>query len=67
MKEMKEMKDWIDNASYEALLGRWRNAPVGSLWFQGEIGDYYTEAMKKKREETPHAEQVQASKNIGWG
>ena len=61
-----QMKTWIDNASYESLLSKWRFEPVGSPWFQGEIGDYYTAAMKKKREETSQDEQVAASKRIGW-
>jgi len=60
-----QMKDWIDNASYEDLLRRWRFAPVGDLYFQGSIGDYYAEVMNKKKNELPHEDQVRASKNIG--
>lgn len=61
-----EMKDWMDTATYQELLSKWRFAPAGSSWFVGEIGQYYNEAMKKKRSETSHEEQVRASKNIGW-
>ncbi|TES92934.1 MAG: hypothetical protein E3J87_03470 [Candidatus Cloacimonadota bacterium] len=61
-----EMKNWIDNASYEQLLSRWRLAPIGDLMFQGEIGDYYGEVMKKKRGEVGNEEHVRASKSIGW-
>lgn len=61
-----EMKEWIDNANYEELLSRWRFAPSGSIWFQGEIGVYYKEVMKKKGEEIGNDARVQASKNIGW-
>jgi hypothetical protein len=60
-------KHWIDHASYEELLERWRNAPVGSPWFRGEVGQYYKEVMGKRREEVGNAEQVRASKSIGWG
>lgn len=60
------MKDWIDNATYEELLRRWRNASAGDPFFQGETGKYYSEVMARKRGETPHAEQVAASKRIGW-
>ena len=60
------MKTWIDNASYESLLSKWRFESVGSPWFRDEIGDYYMVAMKKKREEISHDEQVIASKSIGW-
>lgn len=60
------MKEWIDNANYYQLLEKWRFAPSGSPWFQGEVGKYYTAAMEKKRSETPPGEQVAASKAIGW-
>jgi len=61
-----EMKQWIDNASYEQLLSRWRFAPIGDLMFQGEIGDYYAEVMKRKRAKVGNEEHVRASKSIGW-
>ena len=61
-----EMKQWIDSASYESLLGKWRNAPSGSPWFAGEIGDYYAKVMAAKRNADP-AGHVAASKSIGWG
>jgi hypothetical protein len=60
------MKQWIDNASYEQLLSKWRNAPSGDPYFQGETGDYYAEVMKRKREEVGNAAHVAASKAIGW-
>jgi hypothetical protein len=37
-----DRKRWIDNATYEQLLARWRFEPLGSPWFQGELGDYYS-------------------------
>lgn len=61
-----EQKQWIDNASYEQLLGRWRNAPIGSTWFQGECGKYYGEVMQRKLREVGNSEHVRASKSIGW-
>jgi hypothetical protein len=60
------IKTWIDNASYEALLEKWRNAPVGHPFFQDETGDYYTKVMKEKRELVGDTEHVRASKSIGW-
>jgi len=63
--EMQKMKDWIDSASYEQLLRRWRNAPIGSPWCHGEVGDYFEEVLYRKREEDPAAH-VAASKSIGW-
>ncbi len=38
--ENQDYKDIIDNMSYEQLLSRWRNAPVGDPIFQGEVGEY---------------------------
>jgi hypothetical protein len=61
------MKEWIDKASYEQLLSRWRFASIGSPWFQGEVGTYYQEVMTKKRKEVGSSEHVRASKNLGWG
>ena len=58
------MKASIDAASYEELLARWRSAPVGSPWFVGELGRYYQQRMREKRNQDP-AEAVAASKRIG--
>jgi len=63
---LEEMKNWIDNASYEQLLSRWRHAPSGDPFFQGEIGEYYSMKMKEKREEIGPEGHVTASKAIGW-
>ena len=60
-----EMREWIDNASYESLLSRWRNAPAGSPWFQQPLGAYYSAVMKAKCEAVGNAEHVRASKAIG--
>jgi len=62
----KKFKDWIDAATYEDLLTRWRFAPSGSPWFQGEVGKYFELIMSQKRKEIGDAEAVRASKNIGW-
>ena len=64
--EYNEMKEWIDNASYTELLRRWRFAPAGSFWFQGEIGDYYQKVMGERRRKMVPGEHIRASKEIGW-
>lgn len=63
----KKMKDWIDTASYEELLTKWRFAPSGSPWFQGEVGKYFEKMIRKRKEEVGEAAAVAASKYIGWG
>lgn len=60
------MKKAIDEMDYQSMLSLWRSAPAGSPWFQGEIGDYYSEIMAKKRKEVGPAAHVAASKSIGW-
>jgi len=60
-----EMKDWIDNASYESLLSKWRFAPVGDPFFRGEIGEYYKKIMAQKREEVGNIEHTRVSKSLG--
>jgi len=61
-----EMKKWIDNASYEELLSKWRFAEAGDPFFQGEMGRYYEKRMYAKKNEVGDAEHVRASKSIGW-
>lgn len=60
-------KAWIDSATYEQLLSRWRFEPVGSPWFDGEIGEYLTKALLAKRRAVGDGEHVRASKSLGWG
>ena len=62
----KEMKQWIDNASYEDLLRKWRFAKIGDPFFQGEIGEYYCDIMKRRRAEVNDDEHTMTSKQIGW-
>lgn len=61
-----EMKDLIDDSSYEELLRNWRFAPTGSAFFQGEVGRYYEEVMAKKRAEVGDEQHAAISKKIGW-
>lgn len=58
-----ENKKVIDGKSYEELLSRWRFAPVGDPWFQGETGQYWAKRMAELRDTTDH---VAISKKIGW-
>lgn len=60
------MRDWIDHASYEQLLSKWRFAPAGDPFFKEEMGDYYSKVMAEKREAVGPDEHVRASKSIGW-
>lgn len=59
-----DRKAKIDSMAYESLLYRWRFAPVGDPWLQGETGEYWGKRMKELREQG--ANHVLASKNIGW-
>ena len=62
-----EMIAWIDGATYEELLTRWRFAPAGTDWFTNkEIADHYLIVMARKKKEIGHEEAVMASKRVGW-
>ena len=58
-------KAHIAGLSYEGLLRKWRFAPVGDPWFQGETGDYWSKRMAELRD--AGADHVGASKALGWG
>ena len=59
-----DQKLWIDNASYEELLRKWRFAAVGDPIFRGDSGTYYAQTMRRKRpSDEEHAE---VSKKIGF-
>ena len=59
-------KKEIEEMSYETMLRQWRFAPSGSPTFSGMRGNFFAQVMYRKRDELPHAEQVKASKNVGW-
>ncbi len=62
-----ENKEYIDAMSYNGLLSRWRNAPSGDTWFQGETGHYWSERMNELRSKPGDQEEhVRSSKSIGW-
>lgn len=65
MELTKENKEHIDGLTYTELLSRWRFAEAGDPWFQGETGEYWSQVMRKKRDENPVGA-VSASKRIGW-
>ena len=66
MKLTEENKRYIDDLSYELLLGRWRNSPAGDPWFQGETGKDWGERMGELRSQPGgNSMHVAASKDIG--
>ena len=62
LKANQHFKDWIDNASYEELLKRWRFSEAGDPIFTGEIGEYYKQVMNERRDQN----HTTISKKIGW-
>ena len=59
-------KSYIDGLGLEQLLSRWRHAPVGDPWFQGETGKYWGKRMSELREAQGNDAWVSASKSVGW-
>lgn len=43
-----QTKSWIDNASYEELLSRWRYGKLGDPMFMDVTGAYYSKVMFEK-------------------
>ncbi len=62
-----EMLRWIDTASYEQLLRKWRFAEVGDEWFTGDIGAHFSAMLSKRRAEIGPGAAAAASKSVGWG
>ena len=60
-----EQKVWIDNATYEQLLERWRFAACGDPMFQGDAANHYSKVMQEKKSADPEGAAA-ASKRIGW-
>ena len=60
-----DQKKWIDNASYEQLLSKWRFAQSGDPFFVGDTGVYYAQVMKEKLAAEADGG-VSASKSVGW-
>ena len=59
-------KKRIDDMSLEAMLRKWRFAPVYDPLMSGETCDYFAKVMKKKREIAGNDEWTAISKLIGW-
>lgn len=61
----KEMKEWIDGATYKELLKKSRFAPAGDPFFSGEVSKYYDKVISEKRDKLKIGEAAQISKDIG--
>jgi hypothetical protein len=61
-----KLKEWIDNATYEQMLERWRFSPIGDPMFIGETGEYFIEVFKRKSDQLTQEEKVRTSKDLGW-
>lgn len=43
------LKKWIDNASYDQLLYKWRYASSDNLIFDSEIKEYYRKILFERK------------------
>lgn len=59
-----DQREWIDTATYEQLLRRWRFAAAGDLMFQGEVGEHFAKTMAQRKAE--HPDPARVSKEVGW-
>ncbi len=62
-----EQKAWIDNASLDDLLRRWRFAKAGEdEIFQGDTGTYYAKVLFVDHRDRSPERWTAASKRVGW-
>ena len=61
-----DTKHNIDDMCYQSMLQLWRHAQSAHPYFQGEIGDYFSNSMNAKRAIITDEEHTRISKNIGW-
>lgn len=61
MKDVEELKEDIDSWNQEELCYRWRFEPIGSPYFQEDVGTHFKKAMIRAGGFTP-----EISKKIGW-
>jgi len=61
-------KAWIDGASYEQLLRRWRFAPNNDPMFlvNSQVFDYYKRKLAEKKAKIGSHEATSISNKIGW-
>ncbi len=62
-----EIREKIKGMTYIEMLRLWRNAPAGHPYFAGELGNFFSAEMNRKRTAVGHDAHVAASKEIGWG
>ena len=61
-----ELIAWINTASLEELLRKWRFHPPGSTLFCGRVGAHYAKTMASRRDEAGPEAWTAASKRVGW-
>ncbi len=61
-----EMKQWVDNATYEMLLLKWRDSPFDDPFFWGEMGEYYLQTIIDKRSEVGEEEHKRVLARLSW-
>ena len=61
-----EMIKWINEASLEDLMRKWRFAPSGDPFFNFEVGAHFSEILTLRKDRAGQDECVRISKKIGW-
>ncbi len=60
-----EMKQWVDSATYEMLLVRWRDLPFDDPFFF-QLGEYYLQKIVDKRSEVGEEEHKKVLSRLSW-
>ena len=61
-----ELIAWINAASLEDLLRKWRFEPPPSPLFMGRVGEHYKTIMAIRRDELGPDAWTAASNKVGW-
>ena len=64
-KTVTDLKAWIDNATPEEIMRKWRFAEAGSEIFQGEVGKHFAKTYGQMRSSLGR-DFTALSKKIGW-
>lgn len=64
--DFSEFENNLQKQSYTELLRQWRFG-INPDQFQGKKGEIFKKIMFDKKDQLSHGDQVQSSKNVGWG
>jgi len=62
----KDLKLWIDNATFEELFHKIRFEPIESIWFKDDIGNYFMKVFNEHKSNIDDLEYTNISKTLDF-